>query len=114
MKRALITGITGQDGSYLCEWLLEKGYDVQILDLTVNPQIGRTQFTRYIRQHTPAVVGITVIATMSDKPTAKLMANAMSLNSCPTSCSTRITGINTPMVVSVEANTAPHTSVVPL
>lgn len=28
MKRALITGITGQDGSYLAEWLLEKGYEV--------------------------------------------------------------------------------------
>jgi GDPmannose 4,6-dehydratase len=27
-KRALITGITGQDGSYLAEFLLEKGYDV--------------------------------------------------------------------------------------
>lgn len=28
MKRALITGITGQDGSYLAEFLLEKGYRV--------------------------------------------------------------------------------------
>jgi GDPmannose 4,6-dehydratase len=28
MKRALITGITGQDGSYLAEWLLEQGYEV--------------------------------------------------------------------------------------
>jgi GDPmannose 4,6-dehydratase len=28
MKVALITGITGQDGSYLAEFLLEKGYDV--------------------------------------------------------------------------------------
>ena len=28
MKRALITGITGQDGSYLTELLLEKGYEV--------------------------------------------------------------------------------------
>ena len=28
MKSALITGITGQDGSYLAELLLEKGYDV--------------------------------------------------------------------------------------
>ena len=28
MKTALITGITGQDGSYLAELLLEKGYDV--------------------------------------------------------------------------------------
>ena len=28
MKTALITGIAGQDGSYLAELLLEKGYDV--------------------------------------------------------------------------------------
>ena len=28
MARALITGITGQDGSYLTELLLEKGYEV--------------------------------------------------------------------------------------
>ena len=28
MKVALITGITGQDGSYLAEFLLEKGYEV--------------------------------------------------------------------------------------
>ena len=28
MKRAVITGITGQDGSYLAELLLAKGYDV--------------------------------------------------------------------------------------
>jgi GDPmannose 4,6-dehydratase len=28
MKRALITGITGQDGSYLAEFLLAKGYQV--------------------------------------------------------------------------------------
>ena len=27
-RRALITGITGQDGSYLAEWLLDKGYEV--------------------------------------------------------------------------------------
>ena len=28
MKKALITGITGQDGSYLADLLLEKGYEV--------------------------------------------------------------------------------------
>jgi GDPmannose 4,6-dehydratase len=28
MKKALITGITGQDGSHLAEWLIEKGYEV--------------------------------------------------------------------------------------
>ncbi len=28
MPRALITGITGQDGSYLADFLLQKGYEV--------------------------------------------------------------------------------------
>src|SRR5262249_62384192 len=28
MKKAIITGITGQDGSYLAEWLLDKGYEI--------------------------------------------------------------------------------------
>ena len=28
MKKALITGITGQDGAYLAKLLLEKGYEV--------------------------------------------------------------------------------------
>ena len=27
-RKAIITGITGQDGSYLAEFLLEKGYEV--------------------------------------------------------------------------------------
>ena len=27
-KKALITGITGQDGSFLAEFLVEKGYEV--------------------------------------------------------------------------------------
>jgi GDPmannose 4,6-dehydratase len=29
MKKALITGITGQDGAYLAEYLLDKGYKVR-------------------------------------------------------------------------------------
>jgi len=32
MKKALITGVTGQDGSYLAELLLEKGYEVYALE----------------------------------------------------------------------------------
>ena len=28
MKKAIITGITGQDGAYLTELLLDKGYEV--------------------------------------------------------------------------------------
>jgi len=31
MKRALITGVTGQDGSYLAELLLKKGYEVYVV-----------------------------------------------------------------------------------
>jgi GDPmannose 4,6-dehydratase len=31
MKKALVTGITGQDGSYLAEFLLQKGYDVHAI-----------------------------------------------------------------------------------
>jgi len=31
MKKALITGINGQDGSYLAEFLIDKGYDVNYL-----------------------------------------------------------------------------------
>ena len=30
-KVALITGVTGQDGSYLAEFLLEKGYEVHVI-----------------------------------------------------------------------------------
>ncbi|KAA8665324.1 GDP-mannose 4,6-dehydratase [Clostridium sp. HV4-5-A1G] len=61
MKRALITGITGQDGSYLTEFLLRKGYEVhgiirrastfntkRIDHLFENPEIGnRTLFLHH-------------------------------------------------------------------
>ena len=40
MKKALITGITGQDGSYLAEFLLEKGYEVH--GLTRRASISNT------------------------------------------------------------------------
>ena len=33
MKKALITGITGQDGSYLAELLLEKDYEVHGMNI---------------------------------------------------------------------------------
>lgn len=42
MKKALITGVTGQDGSYLVEFLLEKGYEVHGLNRrTSTPNGGR-------------------------------------------------------------------------
>lgn len=39
-KRALITGITGQDGSYLAEFLLDKGYDVYGLVRRTSTETG--------------------------------------------------------------------------
>jgi len=61
MNKALITGITGQDGSYLTEFLLEKGYEVhgiirrhsmistsRIDNLFENPEIGnKSLFLHY-------------------------------------------------------------------
>ena len=44
MKSALITGITGQDGSYLAELLLEKGYIVHgIVRRASNPNTNRIE-----------------------------------------------------------------------
>ena len=46
-KRALITGITGQDGSYLAELLLEKGYTVHgIVRRTSNLMRSRIEHLR--------------------------------------------------------------------
>lgn len=46
MKRALVTGITGQDGSYLAEILLEKGYEVHGLGRRVASENQTTRFSR--------------------------------------------------------------------
>ena len=37
MKKALITGITGQDGAYLAEFLLAKGYEVHGIKRSSSP-----------------------------------------------------------------------------
>lgn len=53
MKKALITGITGQDGSYLAELLLEKGYEVYgIIRRSSSFNTARLQ-NIYIDPHTP-------------------------------------------------------------
>ena len=43
-RTALITGITGQDGSYLAELLLEKGY--QVVGMTRRSSTRRTSASR--------------------------------------------------------------------
>ena len=60
MKKALITGITGQDGSYLAEFLIEKGYEVhgikrrssmfntqRIDQIYQNPQVDSRNFVMH-------------------------------------------------------------------
>ena len=49
MKKALITGITGQDGSYLAELLLEKGYEVHGIMRRVS--VFTTQRIEHILNH---------------------------------------------------------------
>src|SRR3989440_11565800 len=46
MKRALITGVTGQDGSYLAEHLLEEGYEVHAVVRRVALEDPSRRFTR--------------------------------------------------------------------
>ena len=53
MKRALITGITGQDGSYLAEFLLNKGYEVHgIVRRSSSHNRGRIDHLRDPERHT--------------------------------------------------------------
>jgi len=50
LKKAFITGVTGQDGSYLAELLLEKGYEVHgLIRRTSEPTIGR--ISHLLRDH---------------------------------------------------------------
>ncbi|MBC8032315.1 MAG: GDP-mannose 4,6-dehydratase [Pyrinomonadaceae bacterium] len=49
MKKALITGITGQDGSYLAEYLLDLGYEVHGLVRRVALEDPTRRFTRLER-----------------------------------------------------------------
>lgn len=54
-KRALITGITGQDGSYLAELLLEKGYEVY--GLVRRTSTVNFERIRHIQDHVNIVTG---------------------------------------------------------
>ena len=51
MKRALITGITGQDGSYLAELLLERGYEVHGLVRRVALEDPQHRMSRLAHVH---------------------------------------------------------------
>lgn len=54
-KRALITGITGQDGSYLAEYLVDQGYDVHGTIRTTTQDIAETRVGALVTGDEPPV-----------------------------------------------------------
>ena len=60
-KVALITGITGQDGSFLAEFLLEKGYDVhgtiRRSSVDFRERIAHLEGKLHIPEHTRSLSG---------------------------------------------------------
>lgn len=63
MKKALITGITGQDGSYLTELLLEKGYEVHgIIRRSSSFNTGRIDHL----YHDPTILGTRLFLHFGD------------------------------------------------
>ena len=64
-KIALITGITGQDGSFLAEFLIEKGYEVHgIMRRSSSFNTGRIEHLYLSAKGN----GLTVIALIGDMP----------------------------------------------
>ena len=79
MKKALITGITGQDGSYLAELLLEKGYEVHgVIRRSSTLNTGRIEHLSHNARlditHDPAQVGERLYLHVAD------LTDASSLN----------------------------------
>jgi GDPmannose 4,6-dehydratase len=81
-KRALITGITGQDGSYLAELLLEKGYDVTgVVRRASAPNLWRIQhlLDRLTLRPADLLDQLSLIRVLTDaKPTEVYNLAAMS------------------------------------
>ena len=56
MKKALITGINGQDGSYLAELLIEKGY--QVWGTVKRNSVSETQSSRIEHLHSSGLINL--------------------------------------------------------
>ena len=65
VKRALITGITGQDGSYLAELLLNKGYEVHGIIRRASSFNTRRIDHLYVDPHVPEPGYTYITATWS-------------------------------------------------
>ena len=71
MKKALITGITGQDGSYLTEFLLDRGYEIFGIENKMDAQV----FHAGIKRENGALVttGGRVLAVTALAPTLEIV-----------------------------------------
>ena len=80
MKKALITGVTGQDGSYLAEFLLEKGYEVhgikrraslfntqRVDHIYQDPHGGRQNFNRHSPSGVPSDAKIALFCQLNKR-----------------------------------------------
>src|SRR3989344_9201671 len=66
-KKALITGVTGQDGSYLAEFLLSKGYEVHaIIRRSSTFNTSRIDHIIVDEHHTPAAKFLFYYGDMTD------------------------------------------------
>ena len=76
MKKALITGITGQDGSYLAEFLFSKGHEVHgIIRRASTFNTGRIDHI-YVDPHDPSASLILHYGDLSDSGRVLLRAGA--------------------------------------
>src|SRR3989338_2818326 len=66
-KKALIFGVTGQDGSYLAEFLLSKGYEVHaVVRRSSSFNTGRIDHIIVDEQHTPGAKFLFYYGDMAD------------------------------------------------
>src|ERR1700736_6602539 len=87
MRKALITGITGQDGSHLAELLLEKGYRVfGMIRRSSSDNCHRIQsFLERIEQHQGALLDQTPAASVLEKVQPVKIYNLAAMSFVPSS-----------------------------
>ena len=107
MKKALITGITGQDGAYLSEFLLKKGYEVhgikrrssifntsRIDELYQDPHIDGRNFVLHYGDLTDSTNLIRIMQEVQPDEVYHLAAQSYVANSFEDEFSTLNTNIN--------------------
>ena len=79
-KRALVTGITGQDGSYLAELLLAKGYEVHgLIRRSSSNNVGRLTHLQHHLQHQPDQIGNRFFLHFADLTDASRLSQLVQL-----------------------------------